>query len=160
MINGHNFRQGNQKWCTPLDLADDVRDLWGGIGLDPCTEPRNHLRAECFYTEADDGLILPWADRTWCNPPYSQLHQWLDKLEHEARYGFRIALYLSVARTETDRLQALIAQASCVQFLKGKQRHSEGAEAFLANVIYWFNQDPAAIQQSPMGRRGVLLQPY
>lgn len=154
MINEHYVQKGiNNSWRTPLDLAQDVRDLFGGsIGLDPCTEEVNPLRAETYYTK--DGLLLPWQDRTWCNPPYDQLPQWLTKLTEESTHGYRIGLLLSVARTETDLIQSL--PFTCVQMLRGKLRHSEGKPAMLASFIYWFNLDPDHVEKE-MGWRGIVL---
>lgn len=161
MINEHYAKKGgNQGYRTPLDLAQDVRGVFGGsIGLDPCTEPGNHLRAEVFYAPPQDGLQLPWMDRTWCNPPYESIYAWFLKVIEESRQGYRIGVLTSVARTEQDCTQVFAHHASCIQFLKGKLKHSEGKQAMLASMIYWFNVPPEAVVRE-MGWRGMVLTPH
>ena len=34
-----------------------------------------------FYTQNDDGLIQPWTGLIWCNPPYSNVRPWVDKMK-------------------------------------------------------------------------------
>ena len=34
-----------------------------------------------FYTQNDDGLIQPWTGLIWCNPPYSNVRPWIDKMK-------------------------------------------------------------------------------
>lgn len=154
--NEHYVRSTRQDWRTPLDLASDVRLMWDGIALDPCCT-ENNLRAERFYTEEDDGLVLPWEDRTWCNPPFSAVRFWVPKVLEEAAKGYRIGLYLSATRTETECLQDAIAQTSCFQFLRGKQKHWSDRGAMVANVIYWFNVPPEGVHEH-LGWRGLVCE--
>lgn len=65
-------------WCTPLDLAR----LVGWFDLDPCSNPRSHIRAGHSYSleNGEDGLGLPWFGSVWCNPPYSCPLPWARRL--------------------------------------------------------------------------------
>jgi hypothetical protein len=86
-------QEREQEVCTPDWIVDVVRRTFGGeIALDPCapSKPENPLIAVGNYTEADNGLLLPWRDRSYFNPPYADLQAWLEKAAHEARHGFRI----------------------------------------------------------------------
>lgn len=150
----------DDKWKTPLDLAEDVRHLFGGsIGLDPCCS-ENNLRAEEFYLPEHDGLSRTWLDRTWCNPPYGRdIPKWLNKAAKESLNGHRIGLLLSVSRSEQDYFQEMITYSSAITLLKGKLRHSEGKDAMLASWIFWFNIEPIDIKLA-MPRRGTLLAPW
>lgn len=38
------------------------------------------IPAKRFYTKADDGLAQPWEGRVWCNPPYSAIAGWVDRM--------------------------------------------------------------------------------
>jgi len=63
----------NNCWGTPEVLLNAVRSYFGGpIPLDPATSVDNPTKALQFYTEDDNGLILPWnASGVFINPPYS-----------------------------------------------------------------------------------------
>lgn len=155
---------GFDGWRTPLDLAQEVRGVFGGtIGLDPCTEACNHLRAIDYYVapgtgteDIEDGLTRPWNDRTWCNPPYGQLRDWLLKVLDEHAHGHRIGLLLSVSRTEQEYLQDVIRASSCFMFLKGKLKFNDAANTGqLASWIFWFNVAPDVVNRE-MGWRGTI----
>lgn len=155
-ITEHVMSSKDNKWRTPLDLAQEVRGVFGGnIELDPCTEPGNHLRAIHYYTERDDGLMLPWVDGTWCNPPYDQMRDWLEKAEYEASLGASIGFLTSVARTEQAYFQRFVRHATCTQWLNSKLRHSEGQPAMLASFVHWFNVPPEVVNRE-MGWRGLI----
>jgi len=63
----------SEDWFTPPDVVEAVRELFGGtISLDPfsCAEANDVVRAERFFTAADDGLVQPWAGKLLVNPPW------------------------------------------------------------------------------------------
>lgn len=82
-----------QEVFTPRSLVQPLIDVWGSIALDPCchtNSPLNQLATEAWYgvvTERDDkgvpkawdgpGRTDAWVDRTYCNPPFSELKAWL-----------------------------------------------------------------------------------
>jgi hypothetical protein len=66
----HHARQA---MLTPAYVLEPIRNLLGGIGLDPCTEPDNPTDAALFYHLPQDGCSLPWeAHSVFCNPPYGE----------------------------------------------------------------------------------------
>jgi hypothetical protein len=72
--------KGNRdSWCTPLWLAE----LLPEVDLDPCSNPRSHIRARKTYSleNGENGLELPWFGLLWCNGPYSELLPWAKKLD-------------------------------------------------------------------------------
>lgn len=65
-------------WCTPIELANDL----GLFGVDPCSNPRSHVRADrkLSLEDGDDGLTEPWNGSVFLNPPYSQPLPWCRRL--------------------------------------------------------------------------------
>lgn len=57
---------------TPKRFIEGARVVMGGIDLDPasCPEAQQTVQARAFYSLPQDGLLLPWQGRVWCNPPY------------------------------------------------------------------------------------------
>jgi len=73
-----------QEVLTPDLILNPVRQAFGGaIVLDPCAPSltlagRTRARIELInYTEADNGLEREWFDRTFINPPYADLKDWM-----------------------------------------------------------------------------------
>jgi len=97
----------NQIYITPPRITDPVREYFGGkLPLDAATEPDNPLVAEDFYTAQRCGLVNPWRDGTFLNPPYksAELRPFLEKLDMEASadipLGNRIIALLPNSRSE------------------------------------------------------------
>lgn len=63
------------EWFTPGRYIEVVRELLGGIDLDPasCEQANRIVGAGRYFTEADDGFTKPWLARSvFLNPPYSR----------------------------------------------------------------------------------------
>jgi hypothetical protein len=63
----------NDRWGTPPYYISLAKEVLGSIDVDPASESCFNaiVGAKKFYTEAENGLLLPWEGRVWCNPPYS-----------------------------------------------------------------------------------------
>jgi hypothetical protein len=106
---------------TPPYVLEPVRELLGGIGLDPCTEPDNPTRADKWYSLPFDGCAMPWdAPTVWCNPPYGEARdRWVDRCIAEGAH--RKVVLLIPAHTETAMFyEAVWWAADGVLFLKGR----------------------------------------
>jgi DNA N-6-adenine-methyltransferase (Dam) len=67
----HN--SGEVEWYTPRMYIKPVREVLGGIDLDPasCRTAQDVIKAARYYTKEDDGLSKEWAGRVFLNPPYA-----------------------------------------------------------------------------------------
>lgn len=88
------YEGGTNDWLTPPNL---VR-LLGEFDLDPCACPSQPwMLAKRQYAPPQNGLLLPWDGRVFCNPPYGpHVDDWVRKM---ASHGNGIMLIFS--RTET-----------------------------------------------------------
>lgn len=62
------------RWGTPEDLVARARRVMRGIDLDPCSSDffQKTVQATRHYSlddRGEDGLVLPWSGRVFCNPP-------------------------------------------------------------------------------------------
>ncbi|WP_456867611.1 DNA N-6-adenine-methyltransferase [Galbibacter sp. BG1] len=100
----------------------------GHFDLDPCSPiDRPWDIADSHFTVNDNGMMLPWRGRVWCNPPYGkETGKWLEKL---AMHGNGIALVF--ARTETRMFFDYVwNNADALFFIKGRLKfyHVNGIE--------------------------------
>lgn len=104
------FSNVSVEWHTPEIYLDAAARVLKGIELDPasCASANERVKAERFFTAADDGLNQSWKARSiWLNPPYgkrdgkSQQAVWSKKLvdEYEAGGVFGSAILLVNAST-------------------------------------------------------------
>ena len=111
---------GENEWFTPADMVEMAREAMGGIDLDPASHAiaQETIRAETFFTAADNGLEQPWFGRVWLNPPYNRalLSPFVDKLVSEWASGaIEQAILLTHNYTDTAWFHAAAraAQAFC-----------------------------------------------
>jgi len=109
-----------QRWLTPDYILGPVRDLLGGIGLDPCTELDNPTGAKRFYAPPQDGAELPWnAETVFCNPPYGEArNRWVSRCIVEGKW--RRVVLLMPSHTDTRISQRAMTEATSVLFLRGR----------------------------------------
>jgi phage N-6-adenine-methyltransferase len=115
---------------THPDYFDPWNERFGGFTLDVAAAPHN-AKCERFYTREDDGLSKPWSGRVWCNPPYSNLYDWVDKAWREwtAARLETIVMLLPANRVEQKWWQELVepfrdrpGSPLSVEFLPGRMR--------------------------------------
>lgn len=68
---------------TPPELFDPLHAEFR-FTVDAAATATN-ARLPRFWTEVENGLAQPWADeRVWCNPPYSAIRPWVEKMAEDA----------------------------------------------------------------------------
>lgn len=104
-------------WLTPRPILTAL----GGaesFDLDPCHEvDRPWPTARQHYTLVDNGLILPWFGRVFCNPPYGRvISKWLGRMA-----GHNRGVALIHARTDTGWFFSHVWDvATGLLFLRGR----------------------------------------
>ena len=148
----------SMKWQTPAEILEALYEAFGTFDLDPCSPTANRasapVEARVHYTEADDGLSLPWLGTVFINPPYGRgLIAWVAKAKAEVLCGnARTVVALIPARTDTRFWHEHVAGTATVFFVRGRLRFgSAGAAApFPSALVLWGATDRqvAALEQS------------
>jgi len=128
MLRNHNHRaqgSGVNEWYTPETYIIAARDVMGGIDLDPATSDvaNEQVRAECIFTEDDNGLESDWHGRVWLNPPYSQpaIAHFANKVVAEYRCGnVDAAIVLTHNYTDTAWFHTLAKASTAICFTRGR----------------------------------------
>jgi len=120
---------GKYEWHTPPAIIASVKEVMGGIDLDPASsEAANEtVGAKRFYSELQDGLLQDWnASRLFMNPPYARviIDQWIAKLLEESMIFRRVEQWMCLVNNATDTrwAQKLLANSACVCFIAGRLR--------------------------------------
>lgn len=115
----HHARQA---MLTPGYVLEPIRELLGGIGCDPCTEPDNPTRADNFYCLPTDGCEEPWIGHSvFCNPPYGEArNRWVEKCI--AVGGHKPVVLLIPSHTETRIFQKALTACTSVLFVQARLR--------------------------------------
>ena len=72
-----SHQNATDDWLTPPELVKKL----GHFDLDPCASRyQKAMHADINYIwPQDDGLMLPWSGRIWCNPPFSHCRRWVNR---------------------------------------------------------------------------------
>lgn len=110
----HVGKAGKDEWLTPPYVLEAL----GEFDLDPCSPiDRPWDTAKRHYTYLDNGLMMPWEGRVWCNPPYGgHASAWLEKCAMHKN-----ATALVFARTETKMFFTYVWEVAVgLLFLSGR----------------------------------------
>lgn len=151
-----------QAMLTPPYILEPIRELLGGIGLDPCTEPDNPTRADAFIHLPSDGCAADWgvASTVFCNPPYGEARdRWVDRCITEG--ALRKVVLLIPSHTDTRTFQRALEACDSVLFVKGRlkfgvlreNRRQEAASH--GSAVFGFGVDVG-----PLGKFGVPVARY
>ena len=98
------FSSNTGDWYTPPEIVEAVRELFGIIDLDPCSNSHEapNVPARTIYTREDDGLTREWSGRVYLNPPYGKgIGPWIEKVREEYEAG-RVTAAVVLVKAATD----------------------------------------------------------
>lgn len=152
-----NTKKGTDEWLTPPEIIKAL----GEFDLDPCSPiNRPWPTANKHYTIEDNGLLMPWDGRVWCNPPYDTKvsSAFLNKCALHDN-----AIVLIFARTETNNFfEHIWNKADSVLFIKGRLKFytvdgKQGGTAGAPSVLVAYGKNNSeALKNS--GIKGKLIQ--
>ena len=117
-------RLQTSEWYTQKKFIEAARTVMGTISLDPasCDLAQTVVRAEKYYTIADNGLAQPWHGSVWLNPPYLNgvVGKFVNRLLDELAAGHvKQAILMGQSRSSgADWFQRAIAQSQAICFPK------------------------------------------
>jgi len=150
----------SDEWYTPDHILNALYDVFGEkFDLDPCSPTRNAdkapVKARKYYTQKNDGLLLPWHGVVFMNPPYSDVSSWTKKAMNSVLKGqAKSVVGLVPVRTDTRWWNNYCAGKADVLFLQTRLKfgeHSNNAP-FPSALILWnvdINQIKAIQQAIP-----------
>lgn len=133
-----HFESASNEWTTPNAIIGKVKELFGVIDLDPCSDPDTTVQAKEAFKLEDNGLEKEWHGRVYMNPPYGrELPDWVIKLEEEYESG-RVteAIALIPARPDTEWFRALKEYPRCFIFGRLKFGGQENSAPFPSMLVY------------------------
>jgi hypothetical protein len=107
------FRSMTDEWKTPISVYASLHKEFD-FNDDPC--PINGVW---------DGLYRAWGERTFCNPPYSQLSKWMAKAFLEWSVAGNTVVLLIPSRTDTRWWHEYVMKATEIRFIKGRLRFGD-----------------------------------
>jgi hypothetical protein len=134
----------SQIWLTPPHIIEQL----GGFetfDLDPCGYLVNNnpmvWTAKEYFTESDDGLKQDWYGRVFCNPPYNNLGEWLEKMSLHGN-----GIVLCFCRTDTKAFNKYVKTATGINMIKGRvkflnERAEQGGPANAASCLIAWGED-------------------
>lgn len=103
------------RWVVELLICAEPEAECGDFDLDPCesnNQPWPLAKRGYRLGRGEDGLLLPWEGRVWCNPPYGrETTKWIDKMALHNN-----GVMLIFARVETAAFARVWQTASAILF--------------------------------------------
>jgi hypothetical protein len=125
-------------WLTPPELIK----VLGPFDLDPCCPPKMPWKtAKKMIHWPKDGLKEKWHGRVWCNPPYSDVFPWAEKM---SKYGN--GLLLTPGKSTDTRWGQICLHGNAVLFFKGRLlfHYLDGRKSYgkwMSNMLTAFGKD-------------------
>lgn len=115
------FTSNSDEWSTPQNFFKELNNEFN-FTLDPCSSDEN-FKCSNHFTIKEDGLSKSWKNQTvFCNPPYSNVKEWIKKAFFEQKSVGGDIVLLVPARTDTKWFHEYVYKKPNVEirFLKGR----------------------------------------
>lgn len=125
------------EWETPQDFFDKCNAEFN-FTLDVASTDEN-AKCEKHFTVNDNGLKCSWGgQRVWCNPPYSNLAEWIAKADAE-KDNAELIVMLIPARTDTKAFHEYIYHKAEIRFIKGRLKFGgmKTSAPFPSMLVIW-----------------------
>jgi hypothetical protein len=107
-------------------VIECVREAFGGrIPLDPAAHVVSNrvVKADTIYTRSMNGLIQPWFEKVWLNPPFGDYSAWVKKALEELPHLDELIMHAEIKLLNVDYFAPLRAKMSAVCFIEGRHRY-------------------------------------
>ena len=113
------FSSKTDLWETPQILFDQLNNEFH-FNLDVCALPEN-TKCAAYYTPEMNGLVKPWYENCWNNPPYGRkIREWVKRAHNYAMEGITTVMLLP-ARTDTQWFHDYILNPKReIRFIRGR----------------------------------------
>jgi len=101
-----HFMSTHDNWSTPLDVYNELNKEFN-FDYDPCP------------LGGSGGLNSSWGERTFVNPPFSNIKEWCKKSYGEWSKGKTVVMLIP-SRTDTRYWHDYIMKATEIRFIKGR----------------------------------------
>lgn len=150
-----HFSKKSDEWVTPQAFFDKINNIFK-FELDAASTEDNNKCSK----RLNDGLSEAWNKSTWCNPPYSNVKEWVRKAEAESWITRNPIVMLIPARTDTKIWQHHILGCFNIKilFIRGRLKFSGAINTapFPSALIIW-NWTDAQINELKKLELGVLI---
>ena len=155
---GSNDRE--TEYGTPGWFIDPIKKAVGGFDLDPASGAEAVDHADVQYTEEEDGLVQDWFGTVWCNPPFSDKADWIEKAYEEYNRGnAELILLLLPVDTSAGWFHEYVVRADAIWFKKGRLSF-DGSDNWSPNfgVMLAIFGDYSEDLSQILSHRGILIE--
>lgn len=105
----------SDNWATPKELYEKLNSQFN-FDFDPCPLFDGEIPPE------KDGLLIPWGQRNFVNPPYSRKlkEAFVKKALEESKQGKLCVLLLPVSTSTSLFQDVILPNAKQIWFIKGR----------------------------------------
>lgn len=141
MVSKVLFSSNCDNWSTPDTLFQDL-DQEFNFNLDVCADITNHKCVNYFDIKSN-GLSKSWRGyRVFCNPPYSNIKEWVKKCYFENKYHDVFICLLIPSRTDTSYFHDYIYHNAELRFIRGRLHfnNSKSSAPFPSMLCIFYNK--------------------